>query len=625
VLWPEDFGDPDVYRIYGDESQGASRVNIAVLPDGYRYAEKALMEADADALVAHLRSATPYAEHDAFINYTLVYAYSVESGTDECDCGVIADTAMGTRFAGNGTCGGSSCLFYDLDGPGACDDGSLSNLVAAEQRAPYQDDSVVMVNTQRFGGCTGLRAVYSAGHASAGSIAAHELGHAVVGLDDEYGSTNACGTTTSEINTSLDGVQGAWPEWIGDLGAPREGARYYAQCIYRPAETCAMRSVTEPYCAVCNQHWALSIFGHPRVAPTAPIGGASPASPLTLDVGEPTTFSVDTRLASGPNVTDAVTWTLQGPGLPEPTVVANGVPEHTTAFYATGDYTLESEVTADTNFIKPERNGANVGTASWAVTVQAGACGNGVVDGFDACDGNDLGGATCADQGCSGGTPVCTSGCQLDYSTCTGCIFCGNGTCEPGEDCTSCPADCPSSTGPTCGNGVCEASDGEDCVNCALDCRGKQTGKPSNRYCCGAGGGEGPVGCEDSRCNQDEWICTDSPAESTCCGDLVCNGDESSASCELDCGPAPFCGDGSCDASEDSCTCAADCGGPPGNELSCSDGADEDCDGLSDCADVDDCGTDAACSCTAVGGACSNNGDCCSNSCKGKGGSKTCR
>jgi hypothetical protein len=36
-----------------------------------------------------------------------------------------------------------------------------------------------------------------------------------------------------------------------------------------------------------------------------------------------------------------------------------------------------------------------------------------------------------------------------------------NGSCDPGEDCVSCPADCGEVSGALCGNGLCEAGDGE--------------------------------------------------------------------------------------------------------------------------------------------------------------------
>jgi len=142
------------------------------------------------------------------------------------------------------------------------------------------------------------------------------------------------------------------------------------------------------------------------------------------------------------------------------------------------------------------------------------------------------------------------------------------------------------------------------------------------------------------------------------------DGDDTYVNCELEDGADPICPDDSCDEFvEDSCSCALDCGAPPVIEGLCSDGTDNDCDELLDC-DDDDCSSDPACaictpstetcdsgqdedcdgqidcddldcssdplcgnSCPLAGSgeSCDFNSDCCSNKCKGKRGSKTCR
>jgi Zn-dependent metalloprotease len=56
------------------------------------------------------------------------------------------------------------------------------------------------------------------------------------------------------------------------------------------------------------------------------------------------------------------------------------------------------------------------------------------------------------------------------------------------------------------------------------------------------------------------------------------------------------------------------------SEVTCNDGLDNDCDGFVDGADPD-CAT----GCSPVGAACVNDGDCCSNKCKGPAGGKTCK
>jgi len=259
-------------------------------------------------------------------------------------------------------------------------------------------------------------------------------------------------------------------------------------------------------------------------------------------------------------------------------------------------------------------------------------CGNGVVEAGEECDVADLGGASCGDIGCSSGVPSCDASCTLNYALCGDCLACNdNGICDVDgtfgqETCTSCPSDCISGTGSACGNGICEPAAGEDCLSCAADCRGKQNGKPSNRYCCGAGGGQNPVGCGDSRCTQDQWQCTNDPGDPFCCGDGVCAfGGEDSFNCAADCGSPPSCGDGLCNGSEDSCSCAVDCGAPPVSEAGlCSDGIDNDCGGGTDCADAA-CASDPICQCAPTGASCSSDSECCGFKCRGKQGAKTCK
>jgi len=269
-----------------------------------------------------------------------------------------------------------------------------------------------------------------------------------------------------------------------------------------------------------------------------------------------------------------------------------------TTFWYLGEYSKDTGTTDG-------RWGTYVGSFSFAnCSVEPQECGNNVIEGNESCDGTDLGGATCADFGCTGGgTLACNATCDgFDTSGCFDCPQCDfDGVCELGEDCNSCPSDCVSGTtsGASCGNGICEAGDGENCVNCAADCNGQQNGRPANRFCCGDGGGTNPVDCSDSRCTTGGFSCTTEPATvgSFCCGDLVCSSGESCSNCALDCAT--------------------------GAEL-CDNGVDDDCNGLTDCDDTAACGTDPVCdtSCGGSGASCTADGDCCSGKCKGNG---TCR
>ena len=369
VTWPEALGDPDRVTTYGNPGEGDRRINITIIPDGYTYDQKGLMRSHADALVAFLRAKTPFKEHDPFINYNLVYAYSNESGTDECDCGVVRNTAMGTGFIYvYGPCGdhANRCLYF---GSG-CDTPWINNMTMAEMRVPYHDVSIVMVNTSRYGGCGGTRAVFAAANPSAMEAAAHELGHTLAQLADEYQGRPACGSSAGEINTSDNPATGAWPEWVGDLGPPVEGAQYYNACIYRPAASCLMRSLDAQFCPVCNQRWTISTFGHPRIAGRAPVISVKPPTQAnTACLGFPHAYRVGTRFSTEGTVTNSIIWTLDPPGGSDPVQVGSGETTHLQTFTELGDQELQCEVVADTNFVKPEKYFFNRFVITWHVDV----------------------------------------------------------------------------------------------------------------------------------------------------------------------------------------------------------------------------------------------------------------
>ena len=147
-----------------------------------------------------------------------------------------------------------------------------------------------------------------------------------------------------------------------------------------------------------------------------------------------------------------------------------------------------------------------------------------------------------------------------------------DGYCEAGEDGFGC-ADCAQVSGAACGNGLCEIGDGEDCTTCPADCNGEQDGGGDD-FCCG-NGGTNPIGCgtsdSDSRCIDTgaDRFCRVAPRVDATCGDLLCEGQESTGNCPQDCS-VPF-----CEPTESI------------NEVSCADVLDNDCDGFVDVADSD--------------------------------------
>jgi hypothetical protein len=107
--------------------------------------------------------------------------------------------------------------------------------------------------------------------------------------------------------------------------------------------------------------------------------------------------------------------------------------------------------------------------------------------------------------------------------------YCGNGICDNGEDCNTCPIDCPKGTikRASCGNGVCEAGDGETYYSCPYDCRGDAIGS----ILCGLYASCAPA------CNAGDFSCTNIPrgSDTSCCGDGLCTAGENDITCKTDC------------------------------------------------------------------------------------------
>ena len=134
----------------------------------------------------------------------------------------------------------------------------------------------------------------------------------------------------------------------------------------------------------------------------------------------------------------------------------------------------------------------------------------------------------------------------------------------------------------TCNNDTCDP--GEDWHNCSSDCiSGDATGTEEACF----------KGVADGNCHpvKEDETCVDC-SSGYCCGDGICNGDESSANCALDCGG--------------------------GSSEICNNGIDDDGDDKIDCADQD-CAADPKCACSVKKEQCEQDSDCCSNRCSRKG------
>jgi hypothetical protein len=199
---------------------------------------------------------------------------------------------------------------------------------------------------------------------------------------------------------------------------------------------------------------------------------------------------------------------------------------------------------------------------TYLAEVVGGSCGDGACEPDENCEvcPSDCPGC---EAPCGDGVCAPDEDCTVCYQDCSPC--CGNMTCESGlgEDCTTCPSDC----GGCCGDDECIPYHNEDCTTCAEDCGdccGDNNCSPGLGEtclscvadcgnCCGNGICEGGFGENCLNCSADCGLC------SATCGNGECNDDETCAGCPIDCGSC--CGDGECveQHGENCLSCAGDC------------------------------------------------------------------
>lgn len=270
------------------------RLDIVYLGDGYTADQLDTYAEDVDRISAYLMSIEPYGAYSGLFNIWRIDEASNESGASHYDRGQndARDTAYGCFYG----CGGIDRLL-------CCDDQKV--LGAVMDQVPGADGVLVLVNDPTYGGAGGFEYATSYTANPTGSlVAAHEIGHSLVGLWDEY-SYGQRWQGSEGPNCALDGDDPPWSAWVGD-----QDVDAYTPCSYldhhRPTQwDCMMNTLQDDYCAVCREQAVLAIYEHlPRI-----VLSKSPAE-TEVRVSEATTFSVEALGPDGGGL--SYLWTLDG-------------------------------------------------------------------------------------------------------------------------------------------------------------------------------------------------------------------------------------------------------------------------------------------------------------------------
>lgn len=292
----------DVQTIFKSGSND-SRINLVILPDGYQSNELDKFITDATSISDALFAETPYKEYKNYFNVHAIKVPSKESGASH------PGTATDVTEPAHPVSKVDNFFKSTFDSFGihrllVSNEFIANNVLAAN--FPAYDLAIILVNSPFYGGSGGAIAVSSV-HANAKQIAIHELGHSFVNLIDEYyaGDTYSREGINMTAETNPNTVK--WSKWMN-----QKGIGIYQHCCggnsskwYRPHQSCKMRYLASPFCAVCTEGTVRKIHSL-----TKSIDSYSPQNTTKVDLSTTTTFSINT-ISPIPN-TLSVKWSLNG-------------------------------------------------------------------------------------------------------------------------------------------------------------------------------------------------------------------------------------------------------------------------------------------------------------------------
>ncbi len=225
------------------------RLDLVFLGDGYTDDELGLYADDVDRMVDYLLTIQPYEAYSGLFNIWRIDQASVDSGVSHQEGGqnLVRDTAYSCFYG----CGGVDRLV-------CCDDSKV--LGAVNDQVPQADGVLVLINDPVYGGSGGFNYATSYTDGRVGEqVAAHEIGHSLVGLWDEY-SYGYPASFGDGPNCAEQANATPWEHW---LDQPQVGA--FELCSYtnyfRPTDDrCMMNTLQDGYCPVCREQAVLALY-----------------------------------------------------------------------------------------------------------------------------------------------------------------------------------------------------------------------------------------------------------------------------------------------------------------------------------------------------------------------------
>ncbi len=342
---------------------GSTRLNIAVLSEGYTSSELPEFLSDATNVLTAFLGAAPYNEYRSYFNAAALFVASPESGSDHPAYPQSRQTYFNSSYDLS-----DRLLTIPLDQTGVGKVKALMNSMM-----PEADLTILIVNDLVSGGSGGPILITSR-NVSSSQIVVHESGHTLAGLGDEYNDPLPGSSDLEEPNTTRQTNRNSikWSAWISTntpLPTPElpeylnqvglfTGAHYQSEGWYRPKQDCGMRHLGVPFCEVCTEALIRTIYKKVRS-----IEAYSPAiTNFSLTTSEPLSFHVSTLQPASHSL--SLQWFVNQTAVPGETNqsllwVNNTLPQ--------GIYSVSAEVRDLTPLVRNDPDNSLSNRVSWQI------------------------------------------------------------------------------------------------------------------------------------------------------------------------------------------------------------------------------------------------------------------
>lgn len=348
-----------------------ARFSMVILGDGYTAAELPKFHRDVERHLNILWSIEPFRSYRSYFNVYAVEVASEESGiTCDPDRPAQRRTALGLHFDGG-------CTNPNARGVLVRNDTLVREW--AKLATPHFNQVLVIANTDTYGGIGGSVATTTADNAISPLITAHELGHSLGRLQDEYTYRQRgvrggfySGDEPGSVHHTLLGEadmkaqQKKWWRWLGEESEAGgrigrfEGGLYSVAGVWRPSRHSMMISLGYYFDQVSRERMTTRIATYTQL-----IADATPGATVARD-------QVVWIETPGPVYRDLdITWMLDGREV-TPRRHARQLDLGALAVGA-GEHTLTVKVVDATSFVRDPsiRDSVLTATRSWRVSGDA--------------------------------------------------------------------------------------------------------------------------------------------------------------------------------------------------------------------------------------------------------------